>query len=43
MSFDAEPRYTHGSPTRTTVLLVNLGTPEAATAAAVRPYLREFL
>jgi ferrochelatase len=25
------------------VLLVNLGTPEAPTAAAVRPYLREFL
>ena len=25
------------------VLLCNLGTPEAPTAAAVRPYLREFL
>lgn len=28
---------------RTGVLLVNLGTPEAPTAAAVRPYLAEFL
>ena len=29
--------------TSTGVLLVNLGTPEAPTAAAIRPYLREFL
>lgn len=43
MAFDSEPRIAHGTPTRTTVLLVNLGTPEAPTAAAVRPYLREFL
>ncbi|MCP5405222.1 MAG: ferrochelatase [Pseudomonadaceae bacterium] len=28
---------------KTGVLLVNLGTPEAPTAAALRPYLREFL
>ena len=37
-----------GSPTATTgqppaVVLVNLGTPEAPTARAVRPFLREFL
>ena len=38
-----EPAYTHGSPARTGVLLVNLGTPEAPTAKAVRRYLREFL
>ena len=30
-------------PARTAVVLVNLGTPEAPTAAALRPYLREFL
>lgn len=38
-----EPAWTHGKPSRTGVLLVNLGTPEAPTAAAVRPYLRQFL
>lgn len=38
-----EPEYRHGSPSQTAVMLVNLGTPEAPTAAAVRPYLREFL
>jgi len=38
-----EPAYTHGTPARTGVILVNLGTPEAPTAAAVRPYLRQFL
>ena len=38
-----EPPFTHGSPTRTGVLLVNLGTPEAPTAAALRPYLKQFL
>ncbi|HSD61017.1 MAG TPA: ferrochelatase [Burkholderiales bacterium] len=38
-----EPTYQHGAPERTAVLLVNLGTPEAATAKALRPYLREFL
>lgn len=43
MAFYTEPEYTHGTPSRTTVLLVNLGTPEAPTAAAVRPFLREFL
>ncbi len=38
-----EPPYQHGSLTKTGILLVNLGTPAAPTAAAVRPYLREFL
>ena len=33
----------HGTPARTAVLLVNLGTPEAPTATAVRRYLAEFL
>ena len=41
--FWPEPPYTHGTPPRTGVLLVNLGTPAAPTAAAVRPYLRQFL
>ena len=38
-----EPPLKHGSPQRTGVLLVNLGTPEAPTAAALRPYLKQFL
>jgi ferrochelatase len=38
-----EPQHTHGSATRTGVLLVNLGTPDAPTAAALRPYLKQFL
>ncbi len=38
-----EPAYTHGTPPRIGILLINLGTPEAATAPAVRRYLREFL
>lgn len=35
--------YQHGTAPQTTILLVNLGTPDAPTAAAVRPYLRQFL
>ena len=35
--------YHHGSPARIGVLLINLGTPDAPTAQALRPYLREFL
>ncbi len=38
-----EPPHHHGTPGRIGVLLINLGTPEAPTAAAVKPYLREFL
>lgn len=41
--FWQEPAFTHGTPSRTGVLLVNLGTPAAPTAAAVRPYLKQFL
>ena len=41
--FKPEPPFTHGSPARTAVLLVNLGTPEAPTAPALRRYLGEFL
>ncbi len=43
MSYQSEPAYTHGTAEKTAVLLVNLGTPEAPTAEAVKPYLREFL
>ncbi len=43
MRFLPEPPYHHGQAARTAVLLVNLGTPEAPTAAAVRTYLKEFL
>jgi ferrochelatase len=43
MRFQTEPTHRHGSATRVGILLVNLGTPEAPTAAAVRPYLAEFL
>lgn len=38
-----EPPFQHGSVSKTGVLLVNLGTPEAPTVPAVRRYLREFL
>jgi ferrochelatase len=37
------PAYRHGSAPRAGVLLVNLGTPDAPTTAAVRRYLAEFL
>ncbi len=43
MSFATEPPYRHGSPTQTAVLLVNLGTPDAPTASALRRYLAQFL
>ena len=43
MSFAPAPSYRHGSAERTAVLLVNLGTPAAPTAAALRRYLAQFL
>ena len=43
MAYQIEPSYTHGTPEKTAILLVNLGTPDAPTAQAVRPYLKEFL
>ncbi|MBL8541291.1 MAG: ferrochelatase [Betaproteobacteria bacterium] len=43
MSFSPEPPFAHGSPSKPAILLVNLGTPEAPTPAALRVYLREFL
>jgi len=38
-----EPPYQHGTAEKTAVVLINLGTPEAPTAPAVRRYLKEFL
>ena len=38
-----EPPYTHGTLAKTAVVLVNLGTPDAPTAFAVRRYLKQFL
>ncbi len=41
--FHNEPPFTHGTPRKTGILLVNLGTPDQPTPAAVRRYLKEFL
>ena len=41
--FTAQERFVHGQPERTAVLLVQLGTPAAPTAPALRTYLRQFL
>ena len=41
--YGAEPPYDHGSVPAVGVLMVNLGTPDAPTAPALRRYLREFL
>lgn len=38
-----EPDFTHGTALRTGLLLINLGTPDAPTAVALRTYLKEFL
>ncbi len=43
MSYRGEPPFKHGSAARIGVLLVNLGTPDAPTPAALRRYLAEFL
>ena len=43
MIFQPEPALPHGTPTRTAILLVNLGTPDAPTPSALRRYLGEFL
>ena len=43
MRYQTEPSFTHGTAEKTAVLLINLGTPEAPTPQAVKPYLREFL
>ena len=43
MQFLPEPDYRHGTGGKTAILLVNLGTPDAPSAGAVRRYLKEFL
>lgn len=43
MQFRPEPAQQHGTAARVGVLLVNLGTPDAPTPAALRRYLAEFL
>ena len=43
MTYFPEPQYKHGTEEKTGILLVNLGTPDAPTAKAVRPYLKQFL
>ena len=41
--FLQEPPHRHGNPATTAVVLVNLGTPDAPTAPALRRYLKQFL
>ncbi len=41
--FHPEPPYTHGTPARVGILLINLGTPDAATPSALKRYLKQFL
>src|SRR6267154_2870963 len=43
MQFIGTEQYVHAGVERAAVLLINLGTPQAPTAPAVRRYLREFL
>ena len=43
MSFLKEPEFIHGKISKTAVVLINLGTPDAPTTPAVRRYLKEFL
>jgi len=41
--YNQEPKYEHGDQLKVGILLANLGTPDAPTAQALRPYLRQFL
>ena len=43
VKYIGESDYEHGSKDKTGILLTNLGTPDAPTAKAVKPYLLEFL
>ena len=43
MSYTNQADFDHGRLMKTGVLITNLGTPEAPTAKALRPWLREFL
>ncbi len=41
--YTREPEYKHGDQLKVGILLANLGTPDAPTAKALRPYLKQFL
>jgi protoporphyrin/coproporphyrin ferrochelatase len=41
--YNPEPEYKHGDQLKVGILLANLGTPDAPTAKALRPYLKQFL
>ena len=43
MRFIGASNFDHGTKPKIGVLLTNLGTPEAPTAKALRPYLKQFL
>jgi ferrochelatase len=43
MKYRGNPDFDHGTRPRVGVLLTNLGTPDAATKQALRPYLKQFL
>ena len=43
MGYLTEPDFQHGTASKTGILLINLGTPDAPTASALRRYLKEFL
>ncbi|MFP4294593.1 MAG: ferrochelatase [Halothiobacillaceae bacterium] len=43
MKYQGEPEYQHGSPERVGILLLNLGTPDAADTPSLRRYLKQFL
>lgn len=43
MFFRKEPPHVYGARVKTAIVFVNLGTPDAPTAKAVRRYLKEFL
>jgi len=42
-TYQTTPKFEHGSPESTGILVVNLGTPDAPTTSAVRRFLRQFL
>ena len=41
--YQTEPSHIHSSTAKTGILLLNLGTPDAPTKQAVKPYLKQFL
>ena len=43
MKFTGNAGFTHGQSDKIGVLITNLGTPQAPTKAALKPYLKEFL